>query len=262
MRLWIFSDLHIEFSRQWALPVQVDFDIIIAAGDIHSPASSGVRWLAELANGKPVIYVPGNHDWYSVRGEFNVTDESLRAAELAAELGVQWLMDGEVVIDGVSFLGSTPWTDYDLYGDEESAMRVAERRLNDHRYIFPDTTTEPLSAAYARGWHVQSRRWLTEKFATPSMTTTVVVTQHLPHPGSIDPKFAGSPLNPAFCSNLSALVEQSGADLWVHGHTHASCDYRVGSTRVVCNPKGYGPASGGMQIENSEFNPALVVSLS
>ena len=261
MRLWIFSDLHIELSRQWALPVPVDFDVIIAAGDIHSPASSGVRWLAELADGKPVIYVPGNHEWYAPRGEFNVADEHRRAADLAAELGVHWLMDDEVVINGVRFLGSTLWTDYDLYGDGVGAMRLAERGLNDHRYIFPDATMTPLSAAHARGWHMRSRQWLSEKLAIPTTSPAVVVTHHLQHPGSIDPKYAGSPLNPAFCSDLSNLVETSGAALWVHGHTHSSSDYRVGSTQVLSNPKGYGPTPTSGLIENGEFNPALVFNL-
>ena len=98
-----------------------------------------------------------------------------------------------------------------------------------------------------KAWHMQSRRWLTEKVATPSMMTTVVVVTHYSrHPGSIDPKDAGLLLNPAFCSDLSALTEQSGPAPWLHGHTLASCDYRVGSMRVVCNPKKCGPSSRGM----------------
>ncbi|WP_422110936.1 metallophosphoesterase [Erythrobacter longus] len=39
-----------------------DFDVLVAAGDIHDPLSDGVRWLAERANGRQVIYVPGNHE--------------------------------------------------------------------------------------------------------------------------------------------------------------------------------------------------------
>jgi hypothetical protein len=27
--------------------------------------------------------------------------------------------------------------------------------------------------------------------------------------------------------------------MWTHGHTHHEFDYMVGSTRVVCNPRGY-----------------------
>jgi hypothetical protein len=27
--------------------------------------------------------------------------------------------------------------------------------------------------------------------------------------------------------------------LWTHGHMHDPFDYMIGSTRVVCNPRGY-----------------------
>jgi hypothetical protein len=27
--------------------------------------------------------------------------------------------------------------------------------------------------------------------------------------------------------------------LWTHGHTHEDFDYMIGTTRVVCNPRGY-----------------------
>jgi len=67
MRIWILSDLHIE-QCCWDLPNPApDFDVLIAAGDIHDPLSDGVRWLAERAKGRLVIYVPGNHEWYAHR---------------------------------------------------------------------------------------------------------------------------------------------------------------------------------------------------
>lgn len=41
MRIWILSDLHIEQCR-WDLPDPApDFDLLIAAGDIHDPLSDG-----------------------------------------------------------------------------------------------------------------------------------------------------------------------------------------------------------------------------
>ena len=78
MRLWILSDLHIEQSS-WDVPVAVpDYDVLIAAGDIHDPLSDGVRWLAERAGGHPVIYVPGNHECYAHSRRFTAADEAKR----------------------------------------------------------------------------------------------------------------------------------------------------------------------------------------
>ena len=90
---------------------------------------------------------------------------------------------------------------------------------------------------------------------------TAVVTHHLPHPRSVYQRFADDPVTPAFCSDLSNLVKDSGAALWVHGPTHTSCDYMTGHTRVVCNPKGYGPQARSGVIENYAFKPELVIKI-
>ena len=87
MKLWILSDLHME-GCVWDLPSPPpDYDVLIAAGDIHDPASEGVVWLAERSQGKPVIYVPGNHEWYAHNIPFTVKEETEDAKRLASELG-------------------------------------------------------------------------------------------------------------------------------------------------------------------------------
>jgi len=35
------------------------------------------------------------------------------------------------------------------------------------------------------------------------------------------------------------VLADAGARLWLHGHTHSPRDYVIGTTRVVCNPRGY-----------------------
>lgn len=261
MRAWILSDLHIEQS-QWDLPKpQPDLDVIIAAGDIHDPLSDGVRWIAERSGGRPVIYVPGNHEWYAFRNGFSVNEEAIRGQEAAAELGVHLLQDAEVVLGGVRFLGSTLWTDFAIFHNPDLGMMNAGRWMNDFRVIYPADVGVPLSPEQSRRWHLQSRAWLEGALSRPFDGKTVVVTHHLPHPRSIHPRYAQDPITPAFCSDLSELVENCGAVLWAHGHTHTSCDYMAGRTRLVCNPKGYGPLPGSKVIENREFEPELVIDI-
>jgi 3',5'-cyclic AMP phosphodiesterase CpdA len=261
MRIWILSDLHIEQS-DWDIPDPApEYDVLIAAGDIHDPLSEGVRWLAEHAADRPVIYVPGNHEWYAYRHPFTMSDESKRGQALAERLGIYLLQDAAINIDGVRFLGSTLWTDYALYGNPVAAMRYAQRAMNDHRLIFPNELGQPFTPEDALRYHRRSLVWLNEALRVPFDGKTVVVTHHLPHPKSIHPGYAGDFLNPAFCSDLSGLVEGSGAALWVHGHTHTSCDYAAGTTRVVCNPKGYGPVQSGGRFENPEFDAGLILDI-
>src|SRR5690606_38305588 len=83
---------------------------------------------------------------------------------------------------------------------------------------------------------------------------TVVVTHHGPHPGSVHTRYENAAVNGAFVSDLSSLIKAGRPDLWVHGHVHDTFDYRVGSTRVVANPKGY-------RNENPLFDPAMVIDV-
>jgi Icc-related predicted phosphoesterase len=133
-------------------------------------------------------------------------------------------------------------------------MAFAERAMADYRVIrWRDTGM--LSADDTRAIHQLQAAWLARELAHPWDGASVVVTHHLPHPGSIHPRYEGDPLNPGFASDLSALVRDP-VKLWIHGHTHESMDYLVEGTRVVCNPRGYLP-----QEPNSAFDASLVVQI-
>jgi hypothetical protein len=100
--------------------------------------------------------------------------------------------------------------------------------------------------------------WLAAELARPFDGPTVVITHHAPSPRSVHPRFAGSPLNAAFVSDLEHLIDPAHVKLWIHGHTHDSFDYTVNGVRVVCNPRGY--AKAGVN-ENRHFDPGLVIDL-
>lgn len=63
-----FSDLHIDVNARtpWTIPdPRPEHDIVIIAGDICQGLERGVLWIAEYGfNRKPVVYVPGNHEYY------------------------------------------------------------------------------------------------------------------------------------------------------------------------------------------------------
>jgi hypothetical protein len=47
-------------------------------------------------------------------------------------------------------------------------------------------------------------------------------------------------MNGGYSSDLSAFIlDNPQIKLWTHGHTHEDFDYMLGSTRIVCNPRGY-----------------------
>ena len=69
----------------------------------------------------------------------------------------------------------------------------------------------------------------------------VVVGHHAPCKASTHPKYIDDTMmNGAYSSDLSDFIlDRPCIKLWVHGHMHDTFDYMVGSTRVVCNPRGY-----------------------
>ena len=73
----------------------------------------------------------------------------------------------------------------------------------------------------------------TEKF--------VVVGHHAPSKLSTHPRYKNEEImNGGYSSDLSAFIlDNPQIKLWTHGHTHEDFDYMIGSTRIVCNPRGY-----------------------
>jgi len=61
MKLHILNDLHIEFED--FAPADIDADVVVLAGDI-GVGTEGLRWADDRFPDKPVIYVPGNHEFY------------------------------------------------------------------------------------------------------------------------------------------------------------------------------------------------------
>ncbi|HMA31413.1 MAG TPA: metallophosphoesterase [Casimicrobiaceae bacterium] len=253
MKLNILSDLHLSVAP--FAPPDNSADAVILAGDIARPWDA-VTWAQRFD--KPVLYVPGNHEFYGDTLDGTI----MRLREACAGTQVQLLDDDEVVLGGVRFLGSTLWTDFRLFGDGDrraAAMRDGQRWIRDFTRIrtadAPEAVFTPERSATLFDAHV---RWLEERLAAPHPGPTVVITHHAPSPSSIHPRFAGSPLNACFVSDAEHLLDGMRARLWIHGHTHDSFDYVVNGTRVVCNPRGY--ARDGVN-ENPLFDPDLVIEI-
>lgn len=269
MKIHVLSDIHLEFSP--FDPPTTDADLVVLAGDIGQH-TAGIEWAIKTWWGlppwndvsgsyaKPLLYVLGNHEAY--RAEYHgIRREIQRRAEWARSQGAKiWVLDNDSAeIEGVRFLGTTLWTDYQLYGAAQMAyaMREAERRLTDHQAIrcAPYGAFKP---SHALSLHREAVVWLAAELDKPYSGKTVVITHHLPSMLSVPERFRRDNLSAAFASNLDELVKQ--ADLWIHGHTHDNCSYRLGRCRVVCNPRGYvRQRDDGWSAENEGFDPGVVI---
>lgn len=258
MRLWIFSDLHIDIGGPWMPAAVPAADLAVVAGDVGEGLTRSVAWLAAAVRPHmPVAFVAGNHEYYR-----RCLPDELRAGRAAAaDSGIHLLENDTVRFGDLAVSGCTLWTDYELDGSAEraAAMRDARVGLNDHRLIAWKRRPEwqRFRPEEALALHVASRRFLEttlQPIADGMLRAHVVVTHHAPSAGSIAPRFVGKPLNAAFASRLDGLIVGGRPSLWIHGHTHGSVDYRLGGTRVLCNPRGY-PG------ENPDFQPGLVVEV-
>ena len=115
------------------------------------------------------------------------------------------------------------------------AMGRAEALMYDHHRINFDGHL--FRAEDAHGLHRSAMAWLSARLAQGS--DSIVITHHAPSPDSVEPRFQGDSLSPAFATDLRSMIERHTPPLWIHGHTHHNVDYRIGPTRVVTHQWGY-----------------------
>ena len=260
VRIALLSDLHLDIKKRLLQRGGVDeagcnvamarlgeetqeaaasADLVVVAGDVDV-GTSGVTWAAATFPSVPVVYVAGNHEFY--RYELNDLVGRMRATAAATD-NIRFLDEDELVLDlkgrTIRVLGCTAWTDYQLYGPgvADEAMRRAEELMYDHKRItFGGALFRPQDALEL---HSAAASWLNDRLSSSFDGTTIVVTHHAPTAESIEPRFRGDSLSPAFASDLTALMHRHAPPLWLHGHTHYNVDYTVGTTRVVSHQWGY-----------------------
>ncbi|MFU8788308.1 MAG: metallophosphoesterase [Methylobacter sp.] len=225
MRINYFSDVHLEFGLL-QMPDN-DADIIVAAGDIGI-GLQGLDWLKAL--NKPVIYVAGNHEFYT--HEYQHTLQAIR--KQCAGSNVHFLENDCFIFQGIRFLGCTLWADLFVEGDKKAA--ALGKTLNDFRKIrFQEN---PFDTNRFSALHQHSKTWLAQALAQPFFGKTVVVTHHAPSFWSWnDSAYALKKL--AYCNDLKPLLHEYEIDAWFHGHVHSPVDYRIAGARILCNPRGY-----------------------
>lgn len=269
MKIAIASDLHLEFG-------DLDFDnsdnadVLILSGDICVAADLDIRdrrqtelgfararserfheFFERCAERFPhVIYVMGNHEYYHDNFA-TALDEVRRKLAHLSNLSV---LEREVkVIDDVVFIGGTLWTD--MNNSDPLTLYHMRTMMNDFRVI--SNSAVPVSFRTQEGKfktrmarfspedavaeHVKMKQYVQSVVQGNHATRYVVVGHHAPSAMSIHAQYAHDPImNGGYVSNLDEFVlDHPQIRLWTHGHTHHPFDYMIGSTRVVCNPRGY-----------------------
>ena len=266
MKVAVCSDLHLEF-QDLNLQNTEGANVLILSGDIlvaedlhqHPEMTYGMYSQVNLQDlGRRqasaqrfrdflkrcsfqfphVVYVAGNHEFY--HGKWKATLQYLRD-ECAKFNNVYFLENDVKVIDDTTFIGATLWTD--MNKGDPLTLHAINDMMNDFRIIRNDehgyTKLRPAHAMYR---HQQTISYL--KAILPDMKDRkiVFVGHHAPSKQSTHPKYVNDYLmNGGYSSDLSEFIlDHPEIKLWTHGHTHDPFDYMIGTTRIVCNPRGYG----------------------
>jgi predicted phosphodiesterase len=254
MKIQYLSDLHLE-SCAFTFKKHPEADLVVLGGDIATPrVVPAFLKLLEALRGTPVIYYPGNHEYYGTNG-VDTTNKELQTLLRTKFRDVHNLeMMDSYTQDGITFVGGTLWTDFKLpfwhageYQSNPGVAKMAARKgISDFMQIggfSPDEAAKRHEATRAK-----------IKEACFYSSSVVVCTHFLPSEKSISPEYKKSVLNPYFASNCEDLMG-SPVRAWIHGHTHSTMDYVLNGTHVVANPRGYST------VENPKFNPVALLEI-
>ena len=217
-----------------SMPCRLCRYVVILAGDT-GVGLKGLSWAQEHFCGRTVIYIGGNHEYYGQA----IPRHTEKLRDAAKTLGIYFLENESVVLDDIAYLGCMLWTDFALHGNVWLAASEAERLMNDYRRVRLSPEYRKLRAHDTARLHRRSLQWLRKEIPRHAGRKIVVVTHHAPSLQSVPDRFRNDPVSAAYASSLDDFVASSGVHTWIHGHVHDSADYTIGSTRVLCNPRGY-----------------------
>ena len=266
MKIALASDLHLEFG-----PISLEndgADVLILSGDIiiandlkerdaynikgYTDRSNMFHaFFQECSEKFPhVIYVMGNHEHY--HGDFAKSHGILRN-NLGYLRNLHILEREYTVIDDVTFVGGTLWTD--MNNGDSLTLYHMRTMMNDFRivknsnrevhYKDPEgafhTRVAKFCAEDAFEEHVKMKEYIRHVIEGQFDEKFVVVGHHAPSKQSTKPRYKDDTImNGGYSSDLSEFIlDHPQIKVWTHGHTHDKFDYMIGSTRIICNPRGY-----------------------
>ncbi len=191
-----------------------------------------------------VIYIMGNHEHYHYN--FKNTLDTLR--QHLGYLSNLHILEKETVdIGGYTFIGGTLWTD--MNSGNPGTKAIIKELMNDFRVVSDYYDDVPYTQRWrykltpdkAEQEHDHMMAYIDTVTRNDRQAKYVVVGHHAPSFKSVAEQYKHETvMNHGFASDLEDFIAyRPEIRLWVHGHMHNASDYTIGTTRVVCNPRGY-----------------------
>ena len=249
LSIHVTSDIHLEFTDEF--PDCPEADVGIFAGDIgvvNDLERLGDFFTEMKKRYKHIIWVLGNHEFYHMDYKQCLTD----AKSMADKLGIHLLdieFEPNLEIDGVTFWGSTLWTDFNK--SDWFAKRAVGNGLNDYNLIRVGGVRK-ITVTEIENINLRTRKAI-------NWDADVIITHHaplvVPHP-----KFPFEDISWGFYNNgLEQRIMDSNVKLMIYGHTHWSTDFDLAGTRIVANCHGF--MSRWAMSEGSNYDPDLIIEI-
>lgn len=231
----VMSDLHLEHGAKIDIPVIDGVKYLILAGDIGSNKSH-LEFIKDCASKYTVIYILGNHEFYGF------TLKEVRDFWRSVEIdNFHFLDNSSVVIDGIEFIGSTLWIDFNR--QDFHTMYNAATEIKDFQKIINANNDEYITAPEMYAEFAESYAYLKDALYEDNGYVKVLVTHYGFSHQSVHSSYRehreALKMNHYFTSNLDYFIGNSLAKVAIHGHMHTSADYHLGDVHVVCEPVGY-----------------------
>ena len=248
MKIAVTSDLHLEFG-DIILKNEESADVLILGGDIcvAKNLTPEVKDFFQRVSFEfpETIYIMGNHEHYN--GDYAKSGERMQDMFDSLNIRNIHLLDRSTLhLGDFTFIGGTLWTDFNRR--DPITLHAAETMMNDYRGVknTDDHASWKFLPTHALKEHTDMVNYikvvLDNRRANNNRDRNVVVVgHHAPSFQSIAEHYKHDKImNGCFASDLSELMlDYPEIVLWTHGHMHDDFDYTIGSTRVVCNPRGY-----------------------
>lgn len=169
MKIHVLSDLHIDEEPFAFEPVNADLCII--AGDVSPRREDVVSVVHAIQRHYPVVFVPGNHEYYPDAHEDYGTPIQVVDAYYRRVLGQSFYQMDARTIGNLRIAGCTLWTDF--FGRDGEAMSLAESVMPDFSILLAEDR-QLFTTRRAADLHNRMRTFLKETKAD------VVVTHHAP----------------------------------------------------------------------------------
>ena len=228
-----FSDLH-GYLPDFVRDTDKN-EICILAGDMTEFSKAGTELLKHFRclciRFKEVIFVPGNHEYYGT----HIGTLELKIRKGMADVdNFTILQGGEYVTRGdTRIIGATMWS------DTSSVEYDAQTMMNDYKYIRIGPDRERwkyrLKPMHTTKIHYADVKAINEALKDYE-GDSIVITHHAPSIHSLDRRYEGSVLNPAYATDIEL---DKWPNYWIHGHIHRACSYIHNGCNVRCNPGGY-----------------------